>query len=342
MEPDELVLKLLKSMTEKARDLYRENAALNKQLEEYDIEMCRTKNELATKGLELKLAEERLKKYAEGHVMAKRLAFYEENGKCKIELQRVTPVKSIADGIIDWEKMPDGIEEKDAYLIIFFHRPLDKEELFDLYAVLAEYGIIKMTREEIDDTIAEDLENQPTSQWELKCNFHDALECAIRLGDDILFHDHAVTFQISNEPTNRMKKWLEWKEDKKVIGHLAGKFKVNDFDTEYYRRKDGKFDYFDSRTELIFISDLIFEMVDKGATDEEIRNIVMWSMVVIDAKKKQLDWKKACEDFKVMEIVHKYSPDVWDNDVKDEKKYCNKKGGCMICDHLMCKGRDNK
>lgn len=62
----------------------------------------------------------------------------------------------------------------------------------------------------------------------------------------------------------------------------------------------------DQDNEIGFVKTLLMHMIQNGATREELSNIVRYSMVVIDAIKKKLDWKKAAEDFRVSEMKYKY------------------------------------
>ena len=135
-----------------------------------------------------------------------RLVYYKENGETKVEWQKITHMSK------NGAEAKFKVNDKPAYLQIFFNRQLEEDELFDIYAVLIEHHIIKMSREEMERNIREDLTKQFDGVlWELKCHFQDALNCAVRLSDDILFGEGAFTFQISDEPTERMKKWLDKK-----------------------------------------------------------------------------------------------------------------------------------
>lgn len=188
------------------------------------------------------------------------------------------------------------------FLQIFFHRPLNEEELFDLYATLNDYKIIEMTREEIDDNIAEDLaKEQPLGIWEFKCEFQDAINCGLRLASDITFFEKGFTFMINDEPTDTMREWLLSKDIKKHYADLIG-----DFDTSIYHDDKIKSVIFEKGKELSFLSNLITDMTTRGATKEEIADIVKYSMVVIDAEKKKLDWKRAADDFNVKKLADKY------------------------------------
>lgn len=212
-----------------------------------------------------------------------RICYYMEDNAVKTELQKVTPVTEDAAGKFK-------VVDKPCYLQIFFARPLGDDELFDLYAVLVEHDIIEMDREKINESIKEDLLKQPMGAWELKCEFKKAMECAERLAEDITFREGGFVFQISDEPTQAMKDWL----------------KVKDFNPENYRYDKLVTVNIDKYNEIDFVSRLITSMVENGATEEEIDGIVKYSMVVIDAEKKMLNWRQAAIDFQVHEMAEKY------------------------------------
>lgn len=58
--------------------------------------------------------------------------------------------------------------------------------------------------------------------------------------------------------------------------------------------------------ELGKISKLIADMAIKGATEEEIKAAIKYSMILIDAEKHNLDYIKAKKDLKIDEINEKY------------------------------------
>ena len=81
---------------------------------------------------------------------------------------------------------------------------------------------------------------------------------------------------------------------------------IKEFNPNMYRYDELVTVNIDKRNEIDFVSRLITNMVDKGATEEEIDNIIKYSMVVIDAEKKMLNWRQAAIDFQVQEIANKY------------------------------------
>ena len=86
------------------------------------------------------------------------------------------------------------------------------------------------------------------------------------------------------------------------------RYHLDDFDPCVYKDEHLRIDEFDSGRELGHCSRLLKCMMRRGATEEEIVDIVKYSLVVLDAKKRQLDWMKAAEDFKVAEMTEKYMP----------------------------------
>lgn len=63
---------------------------------------------------------------------------------------------------------------------------------------------------------------------------------------------------------------------------------------------------FHKQTEMGKVSNLITDMTLLGATDEEIARAVKHSMVVIDAEKHHLDWRKSEQDNNIKELKTKY------------------------------------
>lgn len=61
-----------------------------------------------------------------------------------------------------------------------------------------------------------------------------------------------------------------------------------------------------TQTEMGIISNLITDMTIKGATDKELERAVKHSMVVIDAEKHNLDYKRSYEDNGIAQLKRKY------------------------------------
>lgn len=88
---------------------------------------------------------------------------------------------------------------------------------------------------------------------------------------------------------------------------------LKDFDPkEQYRAYKGmpevgaKTDGFHKQTEMGKISNLITDMTIKGAEPPEIARAVRHSMVVIDAEKHNLDWRRSYEDNRIAQLKEKY------------------------------------
>lgn len=72
-----------------------------------------------------------------------------------------------------------------------------------------------------------------------------------------------------------------------------------------YKRSDGK-EVDNTQKEMGVISNLITDMTLGGATDDELTRAVKHSMVVIDAGKHKLDYRKSYIDNNISELVNKY------------------------------------
>ena len=60
------------------------------------------------------------------------------------------------------------------------------------------------------------------------------------------------------------------------------------------------------KIELGKTTNLIGDMCWYGASVEEVVRAIQYGMVVLDADKRHLDWKKAAEDFGIQELLKKY------------------------------------
>ena len=76
----------------------------------------------------------------------------------------------------------------------------------------------------------------------------------------------------------------------------------------YYRYgkeyKPIKHDY--AQMQMGVVSNLITDMTQRGANEEEIARAVKHSMVIIDAEKHELDWKSSERENKIPELIKKY------------------------------------
>lgn len=64
---------------------------------------------------------------------------------------------------------------------------------------------------------------------------------------------------------------------------------------------------FNRKRQIIIISKLIMDMTMRGATDEELERAIRHSLVIIDAKRRHLDWRKSEKDHGIAELKKKYS-----------------------------------
>lgn len=69
------------------------------------------------------------------------------------------------------------------------------------------------------------------------------------------------------------------------------------------------------------VSNLITDMTLKGAPPDEMARAVRHSMVVIDAEKHELDWKKSAKDNNIDELQRKYQPKVPGTYKEGQKSY---------------------
>lgn len=83
---------------------------------------------------------------------------------------------------------------------------------------------------------------------------------------------------------------------------------LDSFNPKVYEDRNLVMEKIDRGSELAFCSSLITKMCFRGATDEELADVIKYSMVVLDADRHTLNWKKAAEDFKVREMAEKYMP----------------------------------
>lgn len=103
-----------------------------------------------------------------------------------------------------------------------------------------------------------------------------------------------------------------------VIPNNSGKVKtapslkgLKDFDPEDYHIPTsvmtvGESTGFRKQIEMGSVSNLITDMTIKGASQEEIARAVRHSMVVIDAEKHNLDWRKSAEDNQIAKLKERY------------------------------------
>lgn len=141
-----------------------------------------------------------------------RLEFHCENGKTQVELHDVEVIGE------NEARTVFRIKEKPVYLQIFFHKILDEGQLRDLYNMIMAYNLIEMSYEKLEFAIYEDIIHHDHGAWEIKCyNFQNAFECCYEaLAKSYMVEDGALSFQLSDEPSEMMKHWRE-KKMKDVI-----------------------------------------------------------------------------------------------------------------------------
>jgi len=96
-------------------------------------------------------------------------------------------------------------------------------------------------------------------------------------------------------------------QNRPQLADLVGFDPKVEYSTKGYEDKGIKFKKMTrTNTEMGIISNLITDMTIKGATDEELARAVKHSMVVIDAEKHSLDYKKSERDNGIAELKKKY------------------------------------
>lgn len=89
---------------------------------------------------------------------------------------------------------------------------------------------------------------------------------------------------------------------------------LKDFDPKAeYPYREGMKVMKNTNTEMGKISNLITDMTLKGATDDELARAVKHSMVVIDAEKHKLDYKKSEYDNNIKQLKEKYQANIGDD-----------------------------
>lgn len=122
-------------------------------------------------------------------------------------------------------------------------------------------------------------------------------------GDTVMVIPTNNKIKISSKPP---LKGLEGFDPKLEYGSASKK--VDKDGTTHYFNSDGK-EYRamkDTQKQMGVVSNLITDMTIKGADDDEIARAVRHSMVVIDAEKHGLDYKKSEKDNNIAELKKKY------------------------------------
>ena len=122
-------------------------------------------------------------------------------------------------------------------------------------------------------------------------------------GDTVMVIPTNAKIKITSKPP---LKGLEGFDPKMEYGSASKK--VDKDGTVHYFNSDGK-EYRamkDTQKQMGVVSNLITDMTIKGADDDEIARAVRHSMVVIDAEKHGLDYKKSEKDNNIAELKRKY------------------------------------
>lgn len=134
-----------------------------------------------------------------------RIQFYKDEKKVKAELQEVKQVDP--DGAVKMFKVHD----KPVYLQMFVHRKLLLTELIGIYNDLVSFGLVELTKEDIDYAVREDIEKDQPFCYEIRCkDFEKAFKYAVMMAE--LWDDDSLTIQLSDEPTEEMKHWMSIKD----------------------------------------------------------------------------------------------------------------------------------
>ncbi len=83
---------------------------------------------------------------------------------------------------------------------------------------------------------------------------------------------------------------------------------ISSFDPKCYKVGAGQSipEGLDRHYELGMMSNLITNMVLKNADESEMERAIRYSMVIIDAKKEKLDWKRSKTDEDIENLIKKY------------------------------------
>ena len=103
----------------------------------------------------------------------------------------------------------------------------------------------------------------------------------------------------------------EWMKRLEIMGYKSIKEYQDDIFKKYgyYYASEfplEKISFYGRKAELKRIVDLIADLTEKKAEQEDMKKVVTYSAVLIDAEKHLLDWKRAKDDLGIMEIKRKY------------------------------------
>lgn len=122
-------------------------------------------------------------------------------------------------------------------------------------------------------------------------------------GDTVMVIPLSKSYKISSRPPLEDLKDF----DPKAEYQYASKQEDKNGKVRYYNSNGKEFKAMtNTQTEMGIISNLIADMTIKGATDKQLARAVKHSMVVIDAEKHGLDYKKSYKDNKIEELKKEY------------------------------------
>lgn len=83
---------------------------------------------------------------------------------------------------------------------------------------------------------------------------------------------------------------------------------INKVQTDYKLKPPMAFEAegFNRRKEMVACELLIETMEENGASDEELMDVLTYSVVVVEAEKHLLDWHKAYDELKIDDYIKKY------------------------------------
>ena len=103
----------------------------------------------------------------------------------------------------------------------------------------------------------------------------------------------------------------EWMKRLEIMGYKSIKEYQDDIFKKYGHYYTSEFplekiSFYGRKAELKRVIDLIADLTEKHAEQEDMKKVVTYSAILIDAEKHMLDWKRAKDDLGIMEIKRKY------------------------------------
>lgn len=139
---------------------------------------------------------------------------------------------------------------------------------------------------------------------------------------DAIGINHNVAAQLSGADFDGDTVLVLPNPNRNLIRSTPGLEGLKDFETKIFakpkdaiptgpkKRADGTAgDGFNEQLEMGKVSNLITDMTLGGATESELARAIKHSMVVIDAEKHNLDWRKSEKDFNINQLRKQYQPE---------------------------------